>query len=95
MEDQAQDPQGLEDQVSEAEGSFTEKVLHAMNIIRERDRCSLIEAYTTYCEDHDLDVEDILEYLDKNAIQLLRQDAIEHNKVRHKIAQRESALPFE
>ena len=49
-------------------------------LAREND-LNLIEAITSYCEDHDVMMEDIIPLLDKNIREELRCDAIDHRYV--------------
>ena len=63
--------------------------------IAERDDVSLFEACTIYSEEIDIEVEELVERLDAGAIALLRQSAIEDNRVRQCVGVHTDALEFE
>lgn len=76
-------------------GSYSEKVLEEILVVMKRDRCSLFDACLNYCEEKDLDVEDLAEWLDPYAHEMLRKSALDNNKVRKCVAEKPESLDFE
>lgn len=75
--------------------NYSEKILAEMVKISERDRVPLFEACVTYCEEHDMDTEELCHWLDDASVRLLRQSALDSNRVRKCVGVPESALQFE
>ncbi|ASD50422.1 hypothetical protein FDI24_gp141 [Acidovorax phage ACP17] len=75
--------------------SYSEEILSKVIAIAERDRVGLFDACVTYCEEEDLEVEEVVPYLDANAISQLRQSALDLNKVRKCVEVPGNALEFE
>jgi hypothetical protein len=77
------------------EKTYSEAILIEIQRIAERDDVSLFEACTIYSEEIDIEVEELVERLDGGAIAMLRQSAIEDNRVRQCVGVRTDALEFE
>ncbi len=77
------------------EKTYSEAILIEIQRIAERDDASLFEACTIYSEEIDIEVEELIERLDAGAIALLRQSAIEDNRVRQCVGVHTDALEFE
>ena len=77
------------------EKTYSEAILIEIQRIAERDDVTLFEACTTYAEEIDIEVEELVERLDGGAIAMLRQSAIEDNRVRQCVGVRTDALEFE
>lgn len=74
--------------------TFSENILGHLVLICERDRCNLFEAMTTFCEEKDLDVEEIVDQLDAGAKAQLKAAAIDGRHVRRCIAKPKNKLPL-
>lgn len=72
--------------------SFSENILFHLKSIQESERCNLFEAVVSYCEAHEIDIEELIESLDASAIEQIKAAAIEGNHVRRKIAKRTETL---
>ena len=77
------------------EKTYSEAILTEIQRIAERDDVSLFEACTIYSEEIDIEVEELVERLDAGAIAVLRQSAIEANRVRQCVGVHTDALEFE
>jgi hypothetical protein len=77
------------------EKTYSEAILIEIRRIADRDGVSMFEACTTYAEEIDIEVEELVERLDGGAIAMLRQSAIEDNRVRQCVGVRTDALEFE
>ena len=77
------------------EKTYSEAILIEIQRIAERDDVSMFEACTIYSEEIDIEVEELVERLDGGAIAMLRQSAIEDNRVRQCVGVRTDALEFE
>lgn len=77
------------------EKTYSEAILIEIRRIADRDEVSMFEACTLYADEIDLDVEELVERLDSGAIALLRQSAIDDNRVRQCVGVRADALEFE
>jgi len=77
------------------EKTYSEAILIEIQRIAERDDVSLFEACTIYSEEIDIEVEELVERLDGGAIAMLRQSAIEDNRVRQCVGVHTDALEFE
>ena len=77
------------------EKNYSEAILIEIQRIAERDDTSLFEACTIYSQEIDIEVEELVERLDAGAIALLRQSAIEDNRVRQCVGVHADALEFE
>ena len=75
--------------------TYSEAILIEIRRIADRDDVSLFEACTIYAEEIDIEVEELVERLDGGAIAMLRQSAIEDNRVRQCVGVRTDALEFE
>lgn len=75
--------------------SYSERVLDEVLTIKHKHACSLFDATVIYCAEHELDVEDLAEYLDETAKELLRQSALEERMVRKCVMEPPDALQFE
>lgn len=70
----------------------SEKILlKVMQIMEEKD-LDMIEACVEFCSEFDLDTEEFVKSLDVHMIERLRFAAIQDNKVRKCVAQREATL---
>ena len=77
------------------EKTYSEAILIEIRRIADRDGVSMFEACTTYAEEIHIEVEELVERLDGGAIAMLRQSAIEDNRVRQCVGVRTDALEFE
>ena len=77
------------------EKTYSEAILIEIRRIADRDDVSLFEACAIYAEEIDIEVEELVERLDGGAIAMLRQSAIEDNRVRQCVGVRTDALEFE
>lgn len=67
--------------MNEVEITSKEKFASEIRQLARENDLNLIEAITSYCEDHDVMMEDIIPLLDKNIREELRCDAIDHRYV--------------
>lgn len=67
--------------MNEVEITSKEKFAAEIRQLARENDLNLIEAITSYCEDHDVMMEDIIPLLDKNLKEELRCDAIENRYV--------------
>lgn len=75
--------------------SYSEDILSLIVAISVRDAVSLFEAAVTYCEEQDLEIEEMVDYLDSNAKAQIRQSALDTNRVRKCVETPNNALEFE
>lgn len=75
--------------------AYAEKTLQAVKELADYHRISIFDAVLLYCSNHDIDVEDLCDYLDRPALDIIRQSALENNMVRQCVGVPESALQFE
>lgn len=62
--------------------SFSERIIVELQAIAERNRTGIFEACGDYCEENDLDESELISHLDKNAVEMLKQAAIDEGRVR-------------
>lgn len=62
--------------------SYSENVLGELIRRAQLSRCGLFEAAADYCEEHDLEPEEFMAGLDKNAFEQIKASAINDRKVR-------------
>lgn len=65
---------------------YSEKVLSRVHEIMGLQDCDMIEALGVFCQENDLDPEELVGSLDKAAKNQLRYDAIKNNRVRKCVA---------
>lgn len=65
--------------------AYSEKVLGQIVQIAERDQVNLFEASVQYCEEVDIEPEDLAEHLDKAALEQIRVAAVEGMHVRRSV----------
>jgi hypothetical protein len=65
---------------------FSEKVLSRVHEIMDHDKCDMIEALGVFCQENDMDPDDLVHSLDKSAIKQLKYDAIKNRRVRQCVA---------
>lgn len=75
--------------------TYSEQVLESIMNISGRDRCSLFDACVAYCEEQDIEVEELVAWLDPHAIKMIRQSALDSNKVRKCVETKPDELDFE
>lgn len=75
--------------------TYSEAIMRDVMQIADRDMCSVLEACVTYCEDHDLEPDELVEWLDGAAVLQLRQSALDTNKVRKSVEVPATPLVFE
>lgn len=75
--------------------TYSEQVLETVIQISYRDRCSLFDACITYCEERDIEVEELISWLDAAAIKMIRQSALDSNRVRKCVETKPDELDFE
>lgn len=76
-------------------GTYSENIMLEIVQIADDQECSIIEACVEYCEEHDLEPDELIEWLDPLAIAQLRQSALVTNKVRRIVAVPATPLEFE
>lgn len=62
--------------------NYSEKILAELVTLAAKNRTSLFEAASDYCEEHDIEQEEFISSLDKVVIERLKADAINERKVR-------------
>lgn len=65
---------------------YSEKVLSRVHEIMEQQDCDMIEALGVFCQENDMDPDELVGSLDKAALVQLRYDAIKNNRVRKCVA---------
>lgn len=65
---------------------FSESVLIRVHDIMVAQQCDMIEALSVFCQENDIDPDEIVHALDKAAIVQLKYDAIKNNRVRKCVA---------
>lgn len=68
--------------VKEFEATSKEQFASEIRLLARRNGLNLIEAISSYCEDNDVDMEDVIPMLDRNMKEEIRCDAIQHRYVR-------------
>lgn len=75
--------------------TYSEELLVELTSIMNRDRVPLFEAVVTYCEEKDLEVDEVVSWLDENVVNMIRQSALDTNRVRKCVEVKANALQFE
>lgn len=71
-----------------------ETILAEIMDIAKINREDLVSACASFCEEWAIDMETLYESLDATAIDIIRQDALENNRVRKCVAVADDALHF-
>lgn len=61
---------------------FNESITQEIARIAERDRCGFFEAAATFCEEQDVDIDELMKTTSAHFKERLRIAALEENKVR-------------
>lgn len=75
--------------------TYSEGILMELRRLADSDDINLFDAFIAYAEEIDVEIEEITEHLDAGAMAILRQAAMEANRVRKCVGIQASALEFE
>jgi hypothetical protein len=74
--------------------SYSEEVLQKIVEIADRDRVNLFEATATFCEEFDIDPEELSASIDQPALDRIKAAAIAGRHVRRCVQEPSATLPF-
>jgi len=72
--------------------SFSEDLLAHLKSVAEHDGINLFEAAAQYCDDHDIDADELIESLDAGAISQIKAAALQGNHVRKCVHKKPNSL---